>query len=266
MTYSLEPRPPATRTVLVAEFKLLAITLRRPVAFGAGALLLAGLAMAVTGASFDFSPALGRAVAIVGLLTPFAIWKDEGLFSRGTFFDRPLDRPIQIAVKAAAGLGWFLAATLAFALACLALAAITGGRFDPPLAPFGIQRALTAVAGPRPWAMFPLFSAALVSYLGGTALAVGVRHPLRWGFAALALLGAAWIVAGEGGDARRALGFLIGPLGLDAVMTGGWTPASDPATAMIPGALPAWFGASLLWSAGALGLAALAAGRHRERR
>ncbi len=266
MTSTLEPRPPTPPTVLLAEFKLLAIILRKPAAFGAGALLLAGLAMAASGASFDFTPALGRVVAVVGLLTPFAIWKDEGLFSRGAFFDRPMDRSSQIALKASAGLAWFLAATLAFLVACLALAAITGGRFDPPLAPFGIQRAVTAVVESRPWAVFPLFSAALVSYLAGTALAVGARHPLRWGSAALVLFGAVWIVAAETGDGRRALGVLSGPLGLDVALTGGWTPAIDPATAMTPGSAPAWFGAGLLWTAGALALAVLAARRHRDHR
>lgn len=266
MIPSPEPRLPTPHTVLVAELRLLAITFRKPVAFGLIALLLAGLAMAVSGVHFDFSPALGRGVAVVGVLAPFVIWRDEGLLSRRAFFDRPVDHPTQIGAKAAAGLAWFMVATLAFVVLCLLLAGITGGRFDPPQAPFGIQHALNAVTEPRPWAIFPLFSAALVSYFAGTALAVGVERPLRWGFAACALLAVSWIIAAEAGDARRSLGFLIGPLGLDAALTGGWTPTADPTIAMTPGLLPAWVGATLLWSLGALALAVLAAIRHRERR
>ncbi len=266
MTLMLEPRPTPLRNIFLAELKLSAAILRKTAVAMIGLLLLVGLTMMIVGIRLDFSPTLGRAFAVVGLLAPFAIWRDEALFGRRAFFDRPVSKPVLIATRGAAGLIWVIVAALFLTTACILLASATGGRFDPAHAPFGIQRALTNVAAPRPWAAFPLLSSAMIAYVAGTALAVGVRFPLRWTLAGLAAAFAVWLIAAEMGSADRVTGVLTGPFGLDAALTGGWRRTLDagPDAAMTPGSFVAWLGAVGVWLGTALGLVTLAALRHRD--
>lgn len=266
MTSMPESRPTPLRMSFLAELKLSAAILGKAAVALIGLVLLAGLTALVFGFRLDFSPTLGRAFAVVAVATPFALWRDEALFGRRAFFDRPVSKPILIATRGAAGLVWVMAGALALTTACLLLASITGGRFDPPQAPFGIQRALTAVAEPRPWAVFPPLSAAVIAYVAGTALAVGVRFPLRWTLAGLAGICAIWLIAAEMGAAERVTSVLTGPFGLDAALTGGWRRTLDagPDAAMTPGSFVTWAGAAGIWLGSALGLATLAAMRHRD--
>lgn len=266
MTAMFDARSTSFRSAFLAEIKLSAGILLRPAIAIVGLVLLVGLTATIFGIRLDFTPSLGRAVAVVSMVTPLAIWRDEALFGRRAFFDRPVSKPVLIATRGGAGLIWVMVGALVLTTACLVLASVTGGRFDPPQAPFGIQRALTAVAAPRPWAFFPLLSAATIAYVAGTAIAVGVRFPLRWTLAGLAAILIVWLLAAEMGTAAPVTSILNGPFGLDAALTGGWRPTLDagPDAALTPGSFASWLGAVGIWLGLALGVATLAALRHRD--
>lgn len=266
MTSMLQLSPTRLRRLFFAELKLSAWAARKIGIATIGLILLASLVLMISGIRVDFSPTLGRGGAVVGLITPFAIWRDEPLFSRRVFFDRPTDKAVLIATRGAAGLVWLIVAVLVLIAASLILASATGGRFDPAHAPFGIQRPLTAVVAPRPWAAFPILSAAMISYLTGTAVAVGVRFPLRWMLVGLAAGITLWLVAVDMGTANRLSTVLTGPFGIDAALTGGWRPTlnAGPDAAMTPNAFGTWLGAVTIWLGAALGVAILAALRHRD--
>jgi hypothetical protein len=207
--------------------------------------------------------------------------------------------------RVAAGWVCLMAAVAAFVLWMLLLALATGGNVTGtetlhvlPLFPDaqaldrpslgGIDpAALQAVRWtPTPALWLVPFTAATGMYVLASALAVGVRHPLRWIVGTLlgmvALSGVADVVGGAT-DSRwlvlapsRVLSTLLyGPYGIDTLMTGRSESLRTVVTLTDGRQVPVWRGlpdvgewasATLAWTAAGLVLLWLAASRHRERR
>ena len=180
--------------------------------------------------------------AIIAFLFPFAVWRSEKRFGPALLWTFPVDRRRLALAKVFAGLVWLMAGVAFFVTWLLVLGLLAGASSTHTIA------------------RVP-FAATFAMYLFGSAVVVGLRHPLRW------LAGAAGVI------------FLMGSLS-DLV-----TQPNDGEWAYVPGAraffsmtlrlVAAWLALpeaqqsvlSTLFMVGA-GFAALwlAASRHRDRR
>lgn len=294
---------PRARVVLLEQVRAVGSALR-------GSAAVAGLMVGVAtlfvaagvlrdGDVIHFHPEHSILPGLVGLLLPVGVWKGEERFGGGFLWTLPVDRRRHALAKVFAGWVWLMAAVAVFALGLLGLALLTGGnvlaeetlRFIPP-ASVPIAGAPDASAiqtvrwTPRPLLWLVPFTAATVTYLLGSALTLGPRHPPRWMVGTLLGVFVVFAVLSEVGRAtssewltfapsRLLRSFLYGPYGLARLLTAGtdlFTIRASPSTGETVATsrgLPdpgLWARATLLW--GAVGLAALwaAASRHRERR
>ncbi|GLC26975.1 hypothetical protein [Roseisolibacter agri] len=296
------PRLPHPRAVLREQLRTTGHALRWPALVVAALVALATLRLASRilsrGAAVELHDEPTALLGLVGALMPIAVWARDERFGPGFLWTLPVDRRRHALIKVLAGWLWLMGGVALLALWMLVLAVASGGRVLP-------LETLQVLGGPAPvagaldpaalrtvqWAPGPViwavpFTAATVSYLLASALALGTRHPLRWvvGTAlALPLSSIAGEVAGEqlgmswlANAPPRALELLIeSRFGLDAVLTARTSSLDDAATlttgqqVMVWSAVPDladWRTATLLWTG--LGLLALwaAASRHRERR
>lgn len=279
--YDLTRRLPLAR-VFRAQTEILRSTLRWEtilVFAGLTLLTLGGISERLQGQGLDYPFEVAIVAALAGLLAPFAIWKGERLFANGHLWRLPVDRPTHAWIKVAVGLGWFWAAVLIVLAWMALLTVLTGGSFDGDgprrMVSAGTEGATTMASTAVPfWMALVPFGSGLVAYLFSTALVVGVRYPLRWTLVVFLTGLGMLIFTGDIFGERVLQAALVGPLGLDYVISGGVEALetevrlADGQRATVWESLPtpeSWIRATALWVALGLACVALAAWRHRER-
>lgn len=203
--------------------------------------LMVGSELLRGGPGFDSNDSFPT--ALVSFLFPFAVWRGESRFGPAFLWTLPVDRRRLALAKVFAGWVWLMAALAVFVSWLLALALLS------PATP----AAQVLVRIP--------FTATLATYLLGSALVLGLRHPLRWLFGAagvLFLMGTLSDVLSQPDDGEwqyvpGANAFFSAAERAAAL----WQTLPDPVRWSITTFL--WFGAgaAALW---------VAASRHRERR
>jgi hypothetical protein len=173
-------------------------------------------------------------IGLVAFLLPFAVWRTDRPFGPAFFWTLPVDRRRLALARVFAGWVWLMTALAVFVSWQLALAALSG-----------VARAETV-----PFIAFP---GATALYLLGSAVVLGLRHPLRW------LFGTAGVV------------FLLGTLNhaVDTLVSSSLfdAPMRDAMTAWETLSAPAqWAIASFLWVGAGLIALWVAVSRHGERR
>ena len=100
-------------------------------------------------------------ISVVFFLSPFAVWRREQRFGPAFLWTLPVDRRRLALAKVFAGWVWLMAALAGFVV---------------------WQRVLAVVSGVVNARTVPLiaFVGASAAYLFGSALVLGLRHPLRW--------------------------------------------------------------------------------------
>ena len=239
---ALHPTP-RLADVVREQVRAVALALRTP-ALIAVALLSLGSALAIAefitgGGRVDFAPELSMVPSFVGLLFPIGIWKGERRFGTSFLWLLPVDRPRHALAKVAAGWVCLMVAVLFFLVWILLLAVVTGGNIlgehTVALLPSAIvpeARTLDPAAlrsiryAPEPVFWLVPFTAATGTYLLASAVALGVRHPVRWIVGVpLAILLASALGAAANIDWLRLLASrmlelaLEGRYGLDALFT-----------------------------------------------
>jgi len=250
---------PRLREVVREQIRIVGLTLRREgavvaVVLGVVTIIIAtDIAHGTADSWFDSDEWIG--LGVMAFLLPFAVWRRERRFGPAFLWTLPVDRRVLALAKVFGGWVWLMAALTCFVIWQAALAAFSG------------------VADPE--IVSPLaYTGTTAAYLFGSALVLGLRHPLRWllgtagTFFLLASLNEALGSADAGGASivvwSSALRWLIyGPYGIDTLLSSVNRGASRwgalPAFAQwaIPTFLSLGAGAAALWAA---------ASRHRERR
>jgi hypothetical protein len=234
---------PRIADVVREQVRAVAIALRVP-ALGALAVLVLGSALTIAefitgGGAVDFAPELSMVPAFVGLLFPIGVWKGEKRFGTSFLWLLPVDRRRHALAKVAAGWVCLMAAVLFFLAWLFVLSLVTGGNIlgehTIQLLPSAVvpeartldPAALRAVRyAPQPVFWLVPFTAATGTYLLTSAVAVGVRYPVRWmigvplGVLLASALGAAADIDWLKFLASRLLHALVdGRYGLDALFT-----------------------------------------------
>ena len=176
----------------------------------------------------------------ISFLLPFAVWRREKRFGPDFLWTLPVDRRRLAFAKVFAGWVWLMAALTAFILWQHALAIASG------------------VAGARVVTLFA-YTGATATYLLGSALVLGLRHPLRWLIGTVTL----FFLLGFFNDAVAG-----SPDGIDLLMSSiGFSPLRR---AMARWQLLPYYAQSaistFLWLGAGLVALWAAASRHRERR
>lgn len=245
MDATLHPTPRG-RDVVREQVRIVGLRLRREalvVAVVLGIVTLVIAADIVRGRAatwFDSDEWAG--IGVVSFLYPFAVWRGEKRFGPGFLWTLPVDRRRLALARVAAGWVWLMAALAVFVVWQCTLAALSG------------------VTGAETVSPAVLYGATGL-YLFGSALVLGLRHPLRvllGTFGVCFLLGLLNETFGDGPDGRldhflTSIGFFSAIL--DAVRA--WRGLPEPVQWVMPPFL--WIGA---------GLAALRAAlaRHGEQR
>ena len=237
MEVTLHPTP-RWRDVVLEQIRIVGLSLRREallvaVVLGVGTLVI-GIEIAGGGPGFDSDETFPT--ALISFLFPFAVWRGERRFGPAFLWTLPVDRRRLALAKVFAGWVWLMAALAFFVSWLLALG-------------------LLAHASPARTVMRLPLTATIAAYLLGSALVLGLRHPLRW------LLGAAGVIF--------LLANFIEP---DSVWTllsfsGSLTAAEDAGAARrtLPD-LARWAITTFLWFGAGLAALWAAASRHGERR
>jgi hypothetical protein len=201
----------------------------------------------------------------------------------------PVERRRHALSKVLAGGFWLLIVVTGFQLWLQGLALITGGELQQNetrllIGPGG-PGDLTPVQWTTPvWQWATPFTTVVICYIISSAFMLGVRHPLRWGTAAVAaffLLGllAEGDLVGLGFTDHLFALLTEGPFGIDPAtgggdsietseLTGGRDVLGDPEIRVLWHQLPSferWIPAVLAWAAFALSAFSVALFRHRER-
>lgn len=157
--------------IRIVGLSLLPALLVVAVVLGIGTLLLVKEVIS-GGAGFDSNEMFP--VPMIAFLLPFAVWRSEKRYGPSFLWTLPVNRRGLALAKVIAGGVWLMAAMAFFVTWLLTLAFLAGASPAQQLArvPFVPTMAL---------------------YLLGSALVLGLRHPLRW------LLGAAGLVLLMGG-------------------------------------------------------------------
>jgi hypothetical protein len=174
---ALHPAP-RWRDVVLPQVAVVGLGLRREALVLAAVLavgtLLIGADVICGGPGFDSGEMFPT--TLIAFLFPFLVWRSDQRFGPSFLWTLPVDRRRLALAKVLAGWVWLMAALTVFSVWLLALGFLAGA---PP--------ARTVMRVP--------FTATLALYLFGSALVLGLRHPVRW------LLGAAGVL------------FLMGMLG-----------------------------------------------------
>ena len=188
---------PRFADVVREQVRAVALSLRLP-AMAALAVLVVGSGLAIAefitaGGAVDFAPELSMIPAFVGLLFPIGVWKGENRFGTSFLWLLPVDRRQHALAKVAAGWVCLMATVLFFLVWLFVLSLVTGGNIlgehtvqllPSPVIPEPRTLDPSALRAVRyaPEVVFWLvpFTAATGTYLLTSAVAVGVRYPLRW--------------------------------------------------------------------------------------
>jgi hypothetical protein len=239
---TLHPMP-RWRDVVREQVRMAGLNLRREAlvvaaVLGIVAIIVVGELLA-GGPGFDSSDTFPT--ALISFLFPFAVWRGERPFGPAALWLLPVDRRRLALAKVSAGGVWLVAALACFAAWILALA-------------------LLAHASPAQNLMRIPFTATIATYLLGSALVLGLRHPLRWllgSAGVLFLLGILSEAFGSGPSAAdrflSASGFMSTVDRAAAV----WLTLPDLAQWAITAVLSLGAGLAALWAA---------ASRHKENR
>ena len=167
---------PRLRDVVLQQIRVVGLSLRREALVLAAVLCVGTLMIAKDlgrgGPGFDSGEMFPTTIA--AFFFPFAVWRSEKRFGPAFLWTLPVDRRRLALAKVFAGWVWFMVALAIFVTWVLALAFIA----HAPLIENLMRVPLTATAG---------------MYLLGSAVVLGLRHPLRW------ILGAAGVLLIMGG-------------------------------------------------------------------
>lgn len=290
---------PLPRDVLMTQINGVRLALQRPALVATTLVALATLLTTIdvmgTGEVIEFHPERRELFGVLGMLLPIGVWMREERFGDGFLWTLPVDRRWHALARVFAGWVWLMGAVALFVLWLLVITFLSGGsmlaedslrlissfsfpargRLDPAV----VQRVRWM---PEPIFWLVPFTAATGTYLLVSALALGMRHPLRWVvgtvLAIFLIVGvseeanAEWLASAPGGLLR---GLFDGPYGLDALLTARTGSLKTEAilstgeTVVVWRALPdlrEWAMATLLWTGAGLVALIAAASRHRERR
>lgn len=241
MPLSLHPTPRG-RDVVLEQVRAVGLALR-PVALVAavvvGIVSLLFASQSGRGAEMQFGSDSWLATSVVSFLFPFAVWRREKRFGPAFLWTLPVDRRRLALAKVFAGWVWLMTA----------LAVIVGW-----LLVLTLLSDATAVRSVL-WSWLVRFPGATAMYLLGSALVLGLRHPLRW------LLGTAGVFYLQGTlNEKLGLYTLLNSSGFfsaaeDAAAV--WRNLPDPAQ---------WAATTFLWLGAGLAALWAAASRHGERR
>jgi hypothetical protein len=291
MQPALRP-PPRLRDVLVEHVRALGLALRMPAAVAAGLAvpwtLLAISEIPNQSGEIVFHPERLMLTAFLALVFPIMVWRGEDPFGAGFLWTVPVDRRRHALTRVLAGWVWLMGAVALLVLWLLALTLLSGGGLlrDETI------RVVTSAPGagavqdvrlpPQPLFWIVPFTAATGAYLLASAVALGLRHPLRWivgtalGLQLVAIAGDAANVEWLNRLPSRLLGTLYaGRYGIDALLTARTQSATDwvrlPDGELVHAwhVLPhpgQWAVGTLLWTGVGLALLWAAASRHRELR
>lgn len=238
---TLHPTP-RWRDVLLEQIRIVGLSLR-PAALIVAVALVIGTAIVVgeiigTGLGFDSREMFPT--AFIAFLFPFAVWRSDKRFGPAFLWTLPVERRRLALARVFAGWVWLMAALTLFLLWLLGLTLL--GRTTP-------EPLITRIP----------FIATIGAYLFGSALVLGLRHPLRW------LCGTAGVFFLLGGVSQALERFhgvqtLLGSSSLFRATQdarAAWQTLPDPARWGITTFLLLGAGLAALWAA---------ASRHRERR
>lgn len=299
MTQTALHSTPRPRDVLGVQVRAVGCALRGPAivvgALAALAILLIAFEFMRNSEVIDFHPERQELLfGMLGLVLPIGIWMGEERIGSGFLWTLPVDRRWHAVAKVFAGWVWLMGAVTLFVLCLLALTLLSGGNMLAEeslrlISSFSFPAGGTLDAGvvqtvqwiPEPILWLVPFTAATGTYLLASAMALGVRHPLRWIVGTVLAL---YLIVGVSEDAnaewlattsgRLLRGLFDGPYGLDALLTARTGSLKTEATlstgetVVVWRALPdlgQWAIATLLWTGAGLVALIAAASRHRER-
>jgi hypothetical protein len=153
---------PRWRDVVLEQIRIVGLSLR-PVALvaavvlGAGTLIIVG---DILGGGPGFDSRETFPTALISFLFPFAVWREQR-FGPAFLWTLPVDRRRLALARVFAGGVWLMTALAVFVAWLLALA-------------------LLAHATPEYHILRVPFVATIAMYLFGSAVVLGLRHPLRW--------------------------------------------------------------------------------------
>lgn len=187
---------PRQRTVLMEQVRVVGEGLRAEAIVAAIVLGIATTIIAVAiaqgnaGSWFDSDEWIQ--IGVIAFVYPFAVWRRDPPFASSLFWTFPVDRRRLAAAKVFAGWVWLMVAVAAFYVWELALAAFSG------------------VADPRTMSL-AVFTGTSAMYLFGSAIVLGLRHPLRWVFGAFAvfILQGMFNEAGGASDGESSAAFAV---------------------------------------------------------
>jgi len=241
MQLALHPTP-RRRDVVIEQVRAVGLALR-PVALVAavvvGIVTLLVASEGGRGAEMQFGSDSWLGTSVVSFLFPFAVWRREKRFGPAFLWTLPVDRRRLALAKVFAGWVWLMTA----------LAVIVGW-----LLVLTLLSDATAVRSVL-WSWLVRFPGATAMYLLGSALVLGLRHPLRW------LLGTAGVLYLQG-----TFNEALGPYTL--LNSSGFFSAAEDATAVwrnLPD-LARWATTTFLWFGAGLAALWAAVSRHGERR
>ncbi len=288
-------RGPGVRVFLREEIAVVGAAVRREAALvviGVFLMLAVTLAAALRFEETLSLDAFGDIGALATIATfgaafaPLAVWKGEPRFGSAPLWLLPVDHRTSAIGKVAAGWVWTMAVAATLLVLLTSVAVASGGTvglertvyLSPALDPANIS----PVRWSGQWWQFAaIFTSATIAYLATSALLLATPYPGRWvvgvGLALFAMSGAIDIMNDPVliRAARNAIDtFMLGPYGVDAVVTGG-VESHDHLVQLNPERrlrvlteLPSgrrWLGATLLWLGGGLVAVFAAASRHRGR-
>jgi hypothetical protein len=225
--------------LLAVEFRTVGMAIAREGLLALAAFLAVCVLTAVTAIRSDdrleVGPELLLPVLPLSLILPWLVWKGDPVFGRALLWTLPVRRQRAAAAKVAAGALWLMLGVL-LTFAGLALTTLaSGGKFGceevrflapPSGGPVGAER----VQWTTPvWAWLMPFGGALLAYTAGSAVLLGLRHPLRWlagAASTLVLLGVLAVNLGPDSAFTSSIDRLLtlvvnGTYGLDFALAGG---------------------------------------------
>lgn len=239
---TLQPGP-RWREVVLEQVRMVGLSLRREALVAAVVLGVATFAIGIEllrgGPGFDSDCRLPT--ALVSFLFPFAVWKSDKRFGPAFLWTLPVERRRLALAKVFAGWVWLMVALAGFVTWLLALV-------------------LLAHASPVQHLLRVPFTATMATYLFGSAVVLGLRHPLRWLFGA----GGVFLLLGGLSEA-----FGSGPSAFDRFLSSSGFMSAVNDAAAVWGSLPGeaqWAITTFLWFGAGLSALGAAVARHKEHR
>lgn len=239
MQGTLHPTPRG-RDVVREQVRIVGQGLRREALIAAVVLgvVTSAIGIEMTRGSVGIQSDSWEATSIVAFLFPFAVWKGEKRFGPAFLWTLPVDRRRLALAKVFAGWVWLMIALAVYVLWLLALTLFSDA---------------TAML---PVTLVP-FTAATAMYLLGSALVLGLRHPLRWLLATVSVLFLLAFLHQYGPHDLRTLLISSGFVSAMEHAAAAWRTLPD---------LAQWATATFLWLGAGLAALWAAASRHRENR